>query len=197
MAHLGFKEILQFEIMGYKHDLISTIQDSEKWPSFDRPGFLLELNTLASEACEKGTLEGYLAALLIYHQLCEEMARLLLRDSQFFVQLAVFPAEINFPEKPKLMFGPLIDDLETIISFKGKDEFIAKCKEINRIRIIFVHGLTKRTSLADIRDSLANIQRLYDEIYNLFYQAHDYFKLGFKDFKKDIDWEDYLTEAQE
>jgi hypothetical protein len=125
------------------------------------------------------------------------MVRLLLEDSQFFIQLSVFPAEISFSDKPKSMFGSLIDDLEATITFQGRNEFIAKCKKPNKTRIDFVHGLTKRTSLSDIHDTLANIEELYDEIYEIFDQAHDYFSLCFKDFNKDNGWEEYLIGAND
>jgi hypothetical protein len=122
------------------------------------------------------------------------VVRLLLKDAQFYIQLAVFPAEITFSDKPKSMFGSLLENLDATITFKGKDEFIAKCNKLNKIRIEFVHGLTKCMSLSDIRNNLADIKELYDQIYTIFDQAHDHFCLCFKDFKKDIDWEDYLPD---
>jgi hypothetical protein len=65
--------------MNYKIELISTIRDSDTWPSFERPDFLDELDEIANQAFSKNTIEGYLASLLIYHQLSEEMIRLLLK----------------------------------------------------------------------------------------------------------------------
>ena len=118
--------------MGYKQELIGKILDSDKWPSFGRPDFLNTLNKLADDASKKDSLEGYLAALLIYHQLCEEMARLLLKDTQFFIQLSVFPAAITFVDRPKSMFGSLLDDLDATVSFQGKELFTAKCRELNK-----------------------------------------------------------------
>ena len=112
--------------MAYQDDLIHLIKDSNKWPSFDRPDFLIELNVLADDALSKNTIEGYLAALLIYHQLCEEMVRLLLDDAHFFIQLSVFPSEITFPKKNKAMFGQILDELKSTVSFEGKDDFIKK-----------------------------------------------------------------------
>lgn len=183
--------------MSYKRNLIETIKDSKNWASFDRPKFLTELNQLASEACEKKSTEGYLAGLLIYHQLSEELAKLLLKDAQFFIQLSVFPAEICFSEKRRMMFGQLLDELESTVSFHNKSEFINKCRELNKIRIEFVHGLTRKTTLDDIRMSLAKVETLFDEIYAIFEEAHDYFHLCFKDFKKDIDWDEWEEDLEE
>ena len=172
--------------MNYAKDLIMTIQDSDRWSYFERPDFLVELDEVANKAFSKDSIEGYLASLLIYHQLCEEMVRLLLRDAQFFIQLSVFPAEILFPEKSKPMFGQLIGELKATISFEGKDEFITKCTELNEHRIDIVHRLTKRSSLVDLKAQISQVKKLYDEIYELFDDIHDWFRACFKDFKKDI-----------
>lgn len=172
--------------MSYSDDLIAAIRDSSKWPSFERPLFLDELADMADGAFAKSSNEGYLASLLIYHQLSEEMVRLLLKDAQFFVQLSVFPAEISFPEKKRLMFGQLIDELRATISFEGKEDFISKCIELNNHRIEVVHRLTKRTSLSDLGVQIAQVKKLHHEIYDLFDGIHDWFRVCFKDFEKDV-----------
>ncbi len=172
--------------MSYAKNLITTVGDRNKWPSFERPDFLDELDELANEAFSKDSIEGYLASLLIYHQLCEEMVRLLLRDSHFFIQLSVFPAEILFPKKKKLMFGQLIEELKSTISFGRKEEFIEKCMELNKHRIDIVHHLCKRSSLADLQTQLLKVKELYDEIYELFNDIHEWFRVVFKDFRQDV-----------
>ena len=172
--------------MSYEDDLISIIRDSEKWPSFERPLFLDELDDVADDAFARNSIEGYLAALLIYHQLCEEMVRLLLKDAQFLIQLSVFPTELHFAEKKRLMFGQLIDELRATIVFEDKDEFISKCLDINSHRIDIVHRLTKRSSLSDVGSQIAQVKTLYSEIYALFDGIHDWFRVSFKDFKKDV-----------
>jgi hypothetical protein len=171
--------------MNYSQNLITTIRDSKKWPSVERPDFTNNLNSIAKTALSKNSVEGYLAALLIFHQLCEEMAGVILKNAQFFIQLSVFPAEIVFPEKKKLMFGQLIEELKSTISFKYKDEFIEKCVELNKHRIDIVHRLIKRSSLADLKAQLLQVKELYDEIYKLFFKIDDRFYVCFKDFEKD------------
>jgi hypothetical protein len=171
--------------MDYSKNLITTIRDITKWPSVDRPDFTNKLNEVAKEALSKRSVEGYLASLLIFHQLSEEMAAVILKNAQFFIQLSVFPAEIVFPEKKKLMFGQLIEELKFTISFKGKDEFIEKCVELNKHRVDIVHRLTKRSSLADLKAQLLIVEELYGEIYKLFFKIDDWFYFCFKDFQKD------------
>ena len=180
--------------MSYKTDLIKRISNSSNWPDFERANFLDELDEIGHQAFDKGTLEGYLASLLIYQQLSEEIIKQLLKDAQFFIQLSVFPAEIQFLEKQKLTFGQVIEELKNTISFQNKDEIISGCQELNKHRIDFVHGLTKRTSLKDIGRQIRKVRDLYVEIYTLSIQAHNNFRLSFKDFKKDVEWNDYSDE---
>src|SRR5712691_12373193 len=124
--------------MTYKHELIERIKDFNKWPAFDRPDFLIELNRVGDNAFSKGTVEGYLASILIYHQITEEMIKLLLECCDFLIQVAIFPAEIQFRRNGRRMYGQILDDLEKSVSFKMKEEFIRKCKELNDIRIRMV-----------------------------------------------------------
>jgi hypothetical protein len=169
--------------MSYTQKLIDRIQDSSNWPSFDRPGFLGDLNTVADEAFKKATVEGYLAALLIYHQLCEELARLVLESAQFYIQLSVFPAEIDFPQKKRLMFGQLINELRSTISFKNKEAFVEKCLELNEHRIDIVHRLPKRTTLSNVQHQVSEAKRLFDAIYGLFEDTYDFFRVCFHSFR--------------
>ena len=178
--------------MSYQTELIDRIKDSNAWPSFERPKYLNELNNLANNAIEKNTIEGYLAALLIYHQLCEEMVKVLLDDTHFFIQLSVFPNEILFPRKGKTMFGQILDELKSTVSFDGKDEFIEKCHQINRLRIEIVHKLMQQVTLKSTKARLEKAQTLFEKIFELFDTAHDSWRVTFGDFQKDIDWDDFL-----
>ena len=77
-------------IAKYERELRARIKDSGQWPAFSSGAFLNRLDSIASRAMLKGTTEGCLATILIYHQLVEEMVRLLIRDAQFLIQLGSF-----------------------------------------------------------------------------------------------------------
>lgn len=173
-------------------DFIDQINDSEHWPGFDSPDHLNDLNEIADESFNKHTIEGYLAALLIYHQLCEEMAKLLIEDSRFFIKASIYPSEIEFSSSNKIMFGRTIEQLKETVDFNEKELFIQKCQSFNQVRNSLAHGLTKQTSIVDIKKKLEKIKKIFDEIFELFDSAHDWFCLCFKDFRKDkfIDYPD-------
>ena len=170
--------------MTYKHELIARIKDFNKWPAFDRPDFLIELNGVGNEAFSKGTVEGYLASILIYHQITEEMIKLLLECCDFLIQVAIFPAEIQFRRNRRRMFGQVLDDLERSVSFNEKEEFINQCKELNAIRIRMVHRLTRKSSLQNIKDQSSRIKGIFDTIYCLYNEIYDDFSVLFQSYKK-------------
>ena len=92
------------------------------------------------------------------------------------------------------MFGQLINELRSTISFKNKDTFVEKCLELNEHRIDIVHRLTKRTTLSNVQHQVSEAKRLFDEIYDLFEDTYDYFRVCFHGFRKDVDWDEYLEE---
>ena len=174
--------VLEGEILDLKYRIL----DSDLWPDFNNADFLVELDDLANEAISKKSIEGYLAALLIYHQLSEEMIRLLIEDSKFFIELSIYPAEMKFPKKNKSMFGNALAELREGIEFPDKDKFINKCSELNQFRNQIVHKLTKQTALTDVKCELNKISKIYTEIYETFEDSHDWYRLCFKDYKKDV-----------
>jgi hypothetical protein len=174
----------------YKEKLLRRIADPQNWPEFDRPDFIAELEALADKAYHLRTTEGYLAALLIYHQLCEEMAKLLLNCARFFVQLSVYPAEIEFRDRSRQMFGQVLDDLKETISFEGKDSFLDHATKLNQLRIEFVHKLTKQPSVAKMAQKMRQAEVMYHDLSQLFLHAYGGFRLSFKDLRKDSLLED-------
>ena len=152
--------------MDYLEEIVDRIKNSDKWPEFERPDFLEELNELADVAVSKRTIEGYLAAVLIYQQLTEEMIRLLLKDHQFYIQLSVFPAEMKFPKKRKEMFGRIIEDLKNTVTIDdSKFEIISLANGLNQIRIELVHGITKVPDLNQIEDKVIDAKKIFDELF--------------------------------
>lgn len=180
--------------MPYLESLIARIKDRDQWPDFDRPYFLDELNGIADEAYDSNTVHGYLAALLIYHQLTEEMLRLLLEYSEFFVQLELAPIEIHFPVPEKAMFGRLLEVAKSSMEFENKTELLSLAQSINQGRIELVHGLTKQESPEAISQKAQRVKARFEDFYDKFIEAQDWFLLCFKDLRKDRDWEELLAD---
>jgi hypothetical protein len=170
----------------YERDLRSRLRDSEKWPAFEQPGFLERLDGIAGRAIQKHSVEAKLAAILIYHQLVEEMFRLLIQDSQLLVQAALRPRRIDFPAHRRQMFGQLQQDLRDSVHFAEKNRLLALSEEINAIRIDVVHKLTNRGSLAGLARDARKAKRLYERIFLIFEEVHDGFRVYLHGFSKDL-----------
>lgn len=172
--------------MNYKEGLLKKLTNAEKWPTFRRPNFLNNLNELADNVYYKGTVEGFLAALLIYHQLCEEMLKVLIECSDFLIQCSVYPKEIKTTKIKGKMFGQLLSLFEQGILDDDKRVLIDKCKKLNQLRIRMVHKITLKSSLTDIERQIKPVKDIFDEIYSLFDMIYDNYRATFHDLSKDI-----------
>jgi hypothetical protein len=171
----------------YAEEMARRLKERD-WPWFENGDFLAVLEGFAMDANKRKTLDGHLAALLIYHQLVEEMTRVLVESARFFVQLRLYPAEIHFKTPKKPMMGYWIEELESAIDFDGKTEFVQTVRELNGLRNSVFHGISKHTSADDLIKKLAPTWKLYRRIIKQFSSSHDWFALTFKDIAKDDDW---------
>ena len=166
-------------------DLVNKIMDSEKWPSVELPENLDLLNELADESFATQTFSGMLSAMLMYHQLIEAMCLHLLDDCHFFIQLSVYPAKIEFSIPGNKMLGYYTNELKNSVSFYKKDEFLSKIGFFNSIRNEVIHEMRKN-NLEIISEKLKLIKNIFDEIYDLYDQIQDEFRVDFHSFKKDV-----------
>ncbi len=179
--------------MSYKKELIRKVKDPRLWPDFKRADFLSELDGIAEDAFLYDTVYGYLSSVLIYHQLVEEIIERILENVRFFIQLSIFPMQINFPEQKNRMFGVLLKELESTVEFDEKEAILQKAQEINTIRIQLVHKLTKQTTLDDVKNQARKVKDLFYEVFTLSQETIDHFYAIFSDFK-DTEWDDLLDE---
>jgi hypothetical protein len=62
--------------MEYEIKFLYKLFDSDNWPGLANTNTLDNLNEIADEVFKKGTLEGGMASLLIYHQLTAYFGRI-------------------------------------------------------------------------------------------------------------------------
>ena len=170
----------------YRRGFLNSLGDSANWPSFSTPSFLEKLNLLADRACAKRSIHGYLAA-LIYHQICEEMAKLLLECAHFHLQCAFFPLRVRRRTNRRQMFGQLLDELEQGVMLPGLEAFTHKCREFNGLRISIVHKLATYSSLTQIRLEATKAKGLFDEAFEAFDAVYDDYRVIFHGYAKDVE----------
>ena len=175
------------------NEIINRIMDSDKWPNIEFPENLELLNEFADESFSTGTFSGKLSAILMYHQLIEAMCLHLLEDCHFLIQLSVHPATIKFTIQKNKMLGSYLTELKESVSFHKKDEFIEKVLAFNNIRNKVIHKMRKN-NLNEVANILSNTKRLFDEIFELYDEIQDDFRVSFHGFKKDVFLDDYTDE---
>ncbi len=171
-------------------EIVNRIMDSDNWPNIELPENLELLNDMAEDSFSTGTFSGLLSAILMYHQLVEAMCVHLLEDCHFLIQLSVHPATIQFTTPKNRMLGICVGELKESVSFHKKDEFLEKVTEFNSIRNEAIHKMRK-SNLDTVSERLREAKHLFDEIFELYDEIQDDFRVVFHGFKKDVFGDEY------
>ena len=174
-------------------EIISRIMDSNKWPDIELPENLELLNEMADDSFSTGTFSGMLSSVLMYHQIVEAMCMHLLEDCHFLIQLSVHPATIHFDIPPNKMLGAYVSELKETVSFHKKEEFLEKVTAFNIIRNGAIHKMRK-SNLDEVSNSLRDAKQLFDEIFALYDEIQDDFRVTFHGFKKDLFVDEYTED---
>lgn len=174
-------------------EIANRIMDSDKWPNIELPENLELLNEMADDSFSTGTFSGMLSAVLMYHQLVEAMCLHLLEDCHFLIQLSVHPATIHFTIPQNKMLGAYVSELKESVSFHKKDEFLEKVTAFNIIRNGAIHKMRK-SNLDEVSNSLRDAKQLFDEIFVLYDEIQDDFRVTFHGFKKDVFADEYTED---
>lgn len=175
--------------MCYEDNILKKIKDSNKRPSFENNYVLDTLDQYAEDFFKKNTIEWYLWCLLIYHQISEEMIKILNNCSDFLIQCNVYPNQYKNQKKngKKKTYGFFLQELKNGITNDEINEFIEKCQKLNELRNSFFHEITEKSELKNFKEEIKKSKRIFKEIYNLFENIYDYYRISFHDVKKDIE----------
>ena len=174
-------------------DVISRIMNTDNWPELEMPENLELLNEMADKSFSAQTFPEMLSAVLMYHQLIEAMCLHLLDDCHFLIQLSVHPAIIQFPKSKGEMLGTYVKRLTETVSFYKKEEFLERVTSFNSIRNNAIHEMRK-SNLEQISESLRSAKIIFDEIYDLYDEIQDDFRVTFHGFQKDVFMDEYGDE---
>lgn len=175
-------------------EIVSKIMDFDRWPTIPLPENLELLNEMADQSFATKTFSGMLAASMMYQQIIEAMCLHLIEDCHFQIQLAVYPTTISFKNQPNKMLGFYLDELRSSIDFHKKMQFIEKVGNYNAFRNRIVHEMRK-SNIDDLAQELTSIKKSFDEIFDLYDEIQDNFRLTFHCFKKDV-FIDLVDDAQ-
>jgi hypothetical protein len=170
----------------YERDLLKRLKDSEAWPGFPNPEFAQRLERVAVRSLARRSTDADVTAIIILHQLTEQMLRVLIADSQFFVAVSVMPARIVFRDPPRQTFGQVLNILRSGVEFRYKKRLLELAEALNDIRNGIAHKLLQRGSLRGLRADARRSHRLFNRIFSKFDDAHDEFRLTFHGMAKDL-----------
>lgn len=180
----------------YHKGLVEILENPDQWAEFRKPEFLQVLDNAAHEAFQKQTLEGYLAAFLIYQQIVEDMIKNIIKLTRLFNQASVFPMIIEYGslDNSRMTFGKLLNELQTL---PHEDTELADlCKRLNERRIQLVHKLTMKESLDDIKNKCQEALEIYGKIESEYSDLENYLRITLSDYKDNSleSWKKEYTE---
>lgn len=172
----------------HAESVVACLKEPSRWPGFGTVEHLEQLQKLAGEAKERGTTDGYLATMLIIHQLTEEMIKVLIDDALFYTQLKLYPLPFEPTKTKKGMFGQYLSELKSTVWFQNKKYIVEDAEGLNKIRISVVHGLTKPGALSVVEQNVTEAWKLYSRLSFLALEAHMVFQSDFMDIYQNPDW---------
>ena len=168
--------------------LVARLKNPSRWPGIGATEHLDQLQKLASEAKERGTADGYLAAMLIIHQISEEMVKVLIDDAHFYMQLKLYPLPFEPTRAKKGMFGQYLVELKSTVWFQNKKYIVEDVERINKIRNSIVHELAKPEALVAVEKNVSEAWKCYSRLSFLAMEAHMVFQSDFMDMLRDSNW---------
>lgn len=171
----------------YAVEISRKAKDENSWPSVDI-AHLTRLQQIAISGHQTNTVEGQLSAIIICHQLTEELLRLLLAQVNLYTQLKLYPLPYEPKSTKKQMFGGILDLVKHAGGFQNK-QYILECSaELNTIRIQISHGLVQPKVLEDLSKNSEKVLSLFAKIQWLGLEAFSSFNDAFMEYLHDSDW---------
>lgn len=93
------------------------------------------------------------------------------------------------------MLGAYLNELKDTVSFYKKDEFLEKVAAFNVIRNEAIHKMRK-SNLDEISGRLRYMKVLFDNIFELYDEIQDDFRITFHSFRKDVFFDEYGPENE-
>src|SRR5262245_26027912 len=152
----------------YEHRLLLRLADSDEWPNFAHPEFAERLERVAVQSLSRRTTDADVTAIVIFHQLAEQMLRVLVEDNRFYIALSVLPAPIAFREQARQTFGQVLQALRDGVEFPRKQRLLKLSEDLNGIRNGVTHKLLQRGSLNGLRADAKKAHGLFGRIFSIY-----------------------------
>lgn len=171
-------------MMSYRAELINKVRTRECLLNFDKPNFILELSNRAGEALLQKNMYGYLAAVLIYHQMKEEILMALLRKHNFYTQLTRPPEDVSFSTVNYQDTGYITDKNDMPYSFKNRNKIPELSKKFDYIKNEIVNRLSEGIKVEEIERMTMDARAQFEAIFAEFKENNLWFYKKIKAFEE-------------
>ena len=151
--------------MKYEEELAKHLRNPDGYLWFSDSWPHSYLNGIAEDAFDKNSPEGYLTSLIIYHQLTEEILKVLLCYSNLVMKAALYPVKIELPAGDDASLGGLLQIHKTTVVFDKKSKIIEQADKLNRLRNELSHRIIRHSSETAIVMKAKNSKEIFENIF--------------------------------
>ena len=168
MAKINKKEKSVVTEKEYKLNILDDIFDDNNFADVKLASKLDYLRYEANTMFNKNTVEGYISSMIIYHQLIEEMIKMLINFSSNHIQLKIFPYKIEKRNLKGKLFKNLLEEFKKLLLTPKIELFIDKSYKFNELRNITVHRSITVKSVKSTFIQCKKVKKLFGEIFDLY-----------------------------
>jgi hypothetical protein len=136
--------------MDYYETLSKQLINPDGYLHFPDASIHSYLDGIADDSFNKDEADGYIAALIIWHQLAEEILRLLYRHSQLLIKAGLYPTKLDEKTIEHVNMGGLIQIHSSCVAYDRKSIIMSNAKKLNDLRNDLLHDVMNYPSEKDI-----------------------------------------------
>lgn len=169
--------------MKYNEYLAKVLKNPTEYLWFPESWSHSYLDGMARDFIERGSPEEYFVAVLIFHQLVEELLRLLIRYSNLVIKASIYPIKVELSNGEDKTLGGLIKLHRYSVQYKNKSKIIRSANRLNDLRQRVAHKIIELPSEISIIEETQECEELFEDVFENWKSALKWFHLIIDDIK--------------
>ena len=170
--------------MKYEESLAKHLMNPDGYLYFRDSSIHSYLDGIARDAFARDQADGHMAALIIWHQLAEEILRLLYSYSQLLIKAALYPTKLDEKGVGNESMGSLIQMHKQCVAYDRKSLIISHAGKINDLRNELFHGIIEHPTEDAIKEQAKSAKEYFDNLFKEWHEAMRWFYRRIDDIKK-------------
>jgi len=121
-----------------------------------------------ADSMDQNTVEGAIAAVIIFNQIAEEVVYSFLGLIHFYIDLKMYPIRLKQKDSTGKTLGQLINEIEESFDFEYKEQLVKYGRAASQSRNRIVHELLRKENLESIQLEYQtfknNIEKMFEAI---------------------------------